>query len=152
MKKDKMAIAAIACLMVISLSTFALLRVQFAESVKIQCEKNDTDVNRVANDPANQQTLNSTTKQTSSSDVVKNIHQVDDQCRIQDEQTLNQNEPTKRPTEANQNQVSQSPVPFPDGRIFLRASTGTEDAIPYIPTEYPKTSITAPLVPLELDN
>jgi len=152
MKKDKALIATIACLMVIFLSTFALLHMQVAESIKIQKEKKDIDASGVTNDAANQQTFDSNIKQTPSFDVTKNNHEFNDQCRQQDEQTPSQNESAMKPTQANQDRVSQPPVPFPDGRIFSHAIGGTEDAIPYIPTEYPKTAITTPLVPLELDS
>lgn len=69
----------------------------------------------------------------------------EDSARAQDDQALNKNESVGRPTETNRGQISELPVPFPDGRIFL----GAEDPIPYIPTESPKIISRIPILPAE---
>ena len=117
MKKTKMTMIAIVCLMVISLSTFAFSSMQVAELVKIQNEKNAVDTNTQSADSATPYTFNSDIQQVSRSDVTENSDKVDDSCKIQDEQTLNKNEFTVRPSETNPSQISTPPVPFPDGRI-----------------------------------
>lgn len=53
--------------------------------------------------------------------------------------------------QADPNQTIQPPAPFPDGRIFLSATSGADDAIPYIPTQYTKPT-TPPIVPSESDS
>jgi len=140
MKKTTVSIITIACLMVMSLSTFALSRMQVAELVRIQNEKDAADTH--AQSPAS----------VSTSDVMENSDEVGDSCKIQDEQTLNSNDFTVRITETDQNQISELPVPLPDGRIFLRANASAEDPIPYIPTENPKTPSGIPIVPPELES
>jgi hypothetical protein len=67
----------------------------------------------------------------------------------QNEQALTQDQSTIV-TQAEPNQTTQPPVPFPDGRIFLRATSGADDAIPYIPTQYTKPT-TPPIIPSESD-
>lgn len=67
----------------------------------------------------------------------------------QNEQMLNQDQSTVT-IQTVPNQTAQPSVPFPDGRIFLRATNGADDAIPYIPTQYAKT-ITPPIIPSESD-
>ena len=148
MKKRVIAIIAIACLMIISLSTFTLSRVQVAESAKIQNAKNAAETITQSADSANQQAFNSNNQQASRSDAIENNGNVDSSCRIQDEQTPSKNEFATSPTETNQGHISELPLPLPDGRIFL----GAEDPIPYIPTENPKAGIRIPILPSELDS
>jgi len=140
MKKTLKVVIAVACLMVVSLSIFTLPRMQIAESVKIQNEKNGADTHAQSSDSV------------SMSDVRGSSDEVDYSCKMQDEQMLNSNDFTVRITETDQNQISELPVPLPDGRIFLRANASAEDPIPYIPTENPKTPSGIPIVPPELES
>ena len=152
MKKTIMAIIAIACLFVISSSTFALSYMQATESMRIKNEKNVVDTDSQHSDSTDPQTFNPDIQQTSRPDVTRNADEVGDSCKIQDEQTLSKHGFVVWPTETSYSQISDLPAPFPDGRIFLRLSAGTEDPIPYIPTENPKITSRTPIVPLELDN
>lgn len=151
MKKAIMAMIAIECLIVVSLSTFALSCMQVAESVRIKNEKKAVNTNTQSADSANLQTFNSDIQQASKSDVTRNTDKVDDSCKIQDKQTLSKHEFIVWPTETDQSPISALPLPLPDGRIFLRLCAGAEDPIPYIPTESPKTASRTPIVPPELD-
>ncbi len=149
MKKTIVAMIAIGCLVVISLSTFALSHIQAPESMKAWNEKNATDT---TNWSAAEQITGFSNQQASKSYVTENGDSVDGSCRTQGEQTLNKNESTIWPAETNQSPVSDLPVPLPDGRLFLHASAGTEDPIPYIPTQNPKVISGTPIVPPELDS
>ncbi len=150
MKKKIIAIVTIVCLMVISLSIFAVPRVQIVESAKIQNEKATKDVNMQSAGSTGSQTFNSDNLQSSHSDAIKGSDKVDDSYGIQNEQTHDENGSTVFPTETNQGQSPELPLPLPDGRIFL-GSPWTEDAIPYIPTENPKTGTRTPILPPEMD-
>lgn len=151
MKKTLMAIITISGLIAVSFSTFALSRMQAAESVKIQNEKDATDISAQSADSGDPQILRSDVQQASTSDVMENSGEVDDSCPTQDEQMSNKNDFALWTTETDQNQISELPIPLPDGRVFLQASAGSEDPIPYIPTESPKTSSGTPIVPPELE-
>jgi len=151
MKKTIMAVITIACLMVISLFPLALSYMQSAKSERIKNEKNAVDTNTQSADSADPQTLNSDIQQASESDVTQNTDKSDDSCKIQNEQTLSTHGFIALPTETNPSPISALPLPLPDGRIFLRSSPGTEDPIPYIPTENPKMPSRTPIVPLEQD-
>jgi hypothetical protein len=151
MKKILMVMIAIACSMVIPFSTLALSYMQATESVRIKNGKNPVDANAQPADSASLETFNSDILQASKSDVTRNTDKVDDFCKVEDGQMLSERESTMWSTEANQSQIFGSFAPLPDGRIFLRSSAGTEDQIPYIPTENPKMTSRTPIVPLELD-
>lgn len=124
MKKTIMMMITIACLMVISLSTFALSYMRAAESVRIKDEKNAADTNAQSADSTNPQTFNSDIQQASKSDVTGNTDKVDDSCKIQDEQTLSKHEFIACPTETNKNQISDPPAPLPDGESFCARAPG----------------------------
>jgi hypothetical protein len=143
-----MAITAIACFVIISLSTLTLSCVQVAKSTNVQNTKNAAGTITQSDDSANQQAFNSNNQQASRSETIKNSGNVDNSCKIQDEQTPNKNESATSSTETNQGRISELPLPIPDGRIFL----GAEDPIPYIPTENPKACTRIPILPPELDS
>ena len=148
MKKKIILIVTIVCLMVISLSTIAVSRVQIMESAKMQTEKTTKDANKQSASLTGSQTFDSDNLQSSRSDAIKDSDKAGDSYGIQNEQIHDENESTVFPTETNQSQSPELPLPLPDGRIFL-GSPWTEDAIPYIPTENPKTGTRTPILPPE---
>ena len=150
MKRKTIAIMTIVCLMVVSLSAFAVSSVQIVEPAKIQNEKTTKDANIQSTGSAGSQTFNSDNLQSSRSDAIKDSDKVDDSYGIQNEQTHDKNASIVFHTETNQSQSPELPMPLPDGRIFL-GSPWTEDAIPYIPTENPKTGTRTPILPPEMD-
>lgn len=135
MKKIIVTIA-VACLLAVSVSAFAMPKIQTDASKKILDEKNASGTD---------------TKHVFNSDVTENNDKVDDSSQIQSGQSVDKNEPTVGLGETSQNQVSNLPLPLPDGRIFLQTGAGAEDPIAYIPTQNPKTGNAIPITPPELD-
>lgn len=136
MEKKIMVMIAVACLAVVSISTFALPRMQTIASENL----NEKDA------------LSTDTDQASISALTENNDKVDVSSKTQSEQTLDKDESTVGLSETSQNQVTNLPVPLPDGRIFLQTGSGTEDPIAYLPTQNPKTGSTTPIEPPELDS
>lgn len=140
MRKKIVAAMVIACLIVVSLSTFAWSRMQALESKGILIQGTIKEKDASGTD----------TGIASGSNVPENGNRADGSSTTQSEQTLNKNENTLCTDDVNQNQASNLPTPLPDGRIFLQPGAGTEDPIAYIPTQNPKTGSTIPIEPPEL--
>lgn len=150
MEKKVTALASFLCLLAVTALTFASLHMQVVIPVKIQNEKSAVDTNTQLADSVYLQTFNSYIYQAHKSNATQNSSRIDDSRKIQDDQTLNKNDSSVWPSpgETNQGQISELPIPLPDGRIFL----GAEDPIPYIPTENPKIASRIPILPAEPGN
>jgi hypothetical protein len=153
MKKKMVAVIFSACLMVISLTTFALSHMQVAESAKIQNEKTADLNTQLPNsqgapqdahtfESANPQTFKSGNQQNSSPEAAENSGKVDDSCK--DEPALNKNESAGDSPETDKSQADGTNTPPPDGRIYLDQGP----PYPYIPTCTSKDPLRNPLIPL----
>jgi hypothetical protein len=149
MKKKIVAVIVFTCLMVVSLTTFALSHVQVAESAKIQNEKTADPDSQLPNsqgatqhartfESANPQTFKSDNQQASSPEAAENSGKVDDSCK--DQPALSKNGDS---LETDQSQTDGTNTSPPDGRIYSDAGP----PYPYIPTCTPKGPLGIPAVP-----
>ena len=140
MKKVIIAVMVIACLIITSTFLITSPLMLDDRSVKTRNGKNSESTDVTSSNAVDSQT---------SKPQSKSQNEVGTLDVKQNEQKLNQDQ-SMVAIQTVPNQTVQPSVPFPDGRIFLRATNGADDAIPYIPTQYAKTT-TPPIIPSESD-
>ena len=140
MKKVIIAVMVIACLIITSTFLITSPLMLDDRSVKTRNGKNSESTDVAPSNAVDSQT---------SKPQSKSQNEVGTLDVKQKEQTLNQDQSLVA-IQTVPNQTAQPSVPFPDGRIFLRATNGADDAIPYIPTQCAKTT-TPPIIPSESD-
>ncbi len=145
----KKAVATSICIGVVSLFALTFLQAQ-SRSLNAQPKEDSPGVSeQIAKAVGKSPDPN--IEQTSQPSVTGDKSTVDNSGKIQEQQTLNDNESNDLISNTILNQTTGPAVPFPDGRIFLTTQTEPGDAIPYIPTENPKATSGIPLAPLEPD-
>lgn len=145
----KKAVTVIICIGVVSLFALTFLQAQ-SRSLNTQPKEDSSGVSeQIAK--AVGQSPDPNIEQTSQPGVTGDKSTVDNSCKNQAQQTLNANEFNELTNDTNSNQTAGLAAPFPDGRIFLTPQAEPGDAIPYIPTQSPKTTSRMPITPLEPD-
>lgn len=142
--------AIVACLIIVSLVALVSSQVQLIGLISSQTGKTAQPSTNQISDSTKTQNPTSNV-QSSEPNLLENSNGSTSSPKTDEQQNPNVNNLSANPSQTNINGSMGPAVPFPDGRIFLPAQVEAGDAIPYIPTANPKTTIGIQVTPPEPD-